>query len=300
MKKRTIAFRIMIIVLGAAALLGFFLFPVLKNKLVEALGGLAGAVGGTEDLSLTGFRMVTDAFAGDEALSGVAMLGYTNPALCGIQFLVPAICALCMIIFGCIGKKAGGIGTICSGAISLIFYILQIVLFPGSKNSLEAAAGLTYQFSFWQWILIGIVAVAIVMGILEVSSTVRYNAEFGDDGGQSYYPGEDPGSMMADQGTLIGIQGEYNGATIPVRDGVRILIGRNPNNCNLVINDPQVSRLHCYVSYHADRSVYTVMDVSTYGVFDGQGNAIEKNVDVFMEHGDQIRLGKSQNIFRLG
>ena len=284
----------MTVVLGIIMLLGFFLFPVLHSELAELIGQIASLFNEAKNVSALKLILVAGKDLG--GVKGYQIYGYSSRIQCFGLFLIPAIAALAMILFGCFGKKEGGIGTICAGSLSLLLYILQVATFP------VYGIGATYSFTFWQWLLMGLAIAAIAGGVLELVSTIRYERSSGEYYGDMQTTGFGGSADRHDGkgGYLQGISGEYAGATITMQPGVRITIGRNPDECNLVLADPMVSRIHCYVSYQADINVYIVMDVSKYGIYDAHGNVIEKNVDVYMGSGDQIRIGQTQNVFILG
>ena len=290
MKQRTVLFRVFIILCGIAAILAFFLAPIWKEKIniVNSLVGYLTGSGSGNGTRVTAWTFLNSVLK-DHYTAEIS--GYSSVTSCVLLFGLPVIGAIGMIVFGAIGRKVGGIGAIISGAVSGLSYILQMILFPEPVN-------LTYEFSFWQILLIVVSLTAVVMGICECVSASRF--EYGEssvgNAGYHYGTGEYGG---VGTGALVGVKGEYSGATIEIPEGTRIAIGRNSDICNLVLQERTVSRIHCYVSYFADRNAYCVMDVSKFGVYDSRNNPIDKNVEVYMGPGDRIRIGQSDNEFAL-
>ena len=120
-----------------------------------------------------------------------------------------------------------------------------------------------------------------------------------DDGGLTQSGYGAGGFNQHGQGALVGIKGDYLGATIPIADGENVTIGRNPAQSQVVIDNQAVSRLHCHVTYFADQGTYGVTDVSKFGVFDSRGNRLNQGQMTYLQPGDEIHIGKSHNVFRL-
>ena len=360
MKKRTIAFRIILIVCGALAILAFFLAPVMHREKTEVEKAAEEVEATIEDLfpnalsssgdkkelyeyeNITAFKLVETAISDDyiyepaDDQPGLTEMEYFlgeddhyfdpdenekssySSVWQIIKYGIPLIFAIVLIVFGAIGGMVGGIGAIVSAVLMLAFYLIQIINWPKWKDDMLHMW--KYNVSFWQFLILVIPVAAIVMGILEIVSAKKaaaQAAEYGDPytGGQDMYGaagqydafgggyGQDgfgQGGYGGAGGCLIGVKGEYAGATIPIPDGARITIGRSSNDCNLVLQNQAVSRIHCYINYDAGRSVYTVMDVSKFGVFDINGSPIDRNTQVYMAPGDEIHIGKSHNVFRFG
>ncbi|MCD7796870.1 MAG: FHA domain-containing protein [Clostridiales bacterium] len=71
-------------------------------------------------------------------------------------------------------------------------------------------------------------------------------------------------------GKITGIKGMYAGYEFPLRSGETLFISKNPQECQIVIDQSvgsYVSRKHCSISYNNQRGNYTVIDYSTNGVF---------------------------------
>lgn len=68
-------------------------------------------------------------------------------------------------------------------------------------------------------------------------------------------------------GILTCTQGTYEGYTAKIKPEQRILIGRDGNVCDIIIQLPMVSRLHCEIIYHEKRNQYEIIDHSSNGTF---------------------------------
>ncbi|MBQ4545897.1 MAG: FHA domain-containing protein [Oscillospiraceae bacterium] len=100
---------------------------------------------------------------------------------------------------------------------------------------------------------------------------------------------------------LEGITGKYAGAEIPMFDGKEIVLGRDPNYCNIVFDQfsTSVSRCHCSISFSADENKYYVTDYSKNGTFTSDGKRLVPNVPIPLEKGTVIYIGSRKDTFRL-
>ncbi len=104
-------------------------------------------------------------------------------------------------------------------------------------------------------------------------------------------------------GKITGIKGMYAGYEFPLRSGETLFIGKNPQECQIVIDQSvgsYVSRKHCSISYNNQRGNYTVIDYSTNGVFLDTGDRIQNNTPVALDSQTNIYLGDMSNGFKLG
>lgn len=295
MNKKMSNYRIVTIVFGALALLAFFFLPCYHNSLISGLGLFGDMLGTSVDdggmANITAFQLVAAGFQ-EEIV----------PVETSFLFLGSAVFPLAVIIDAAIGKKKAIISCISCSAALLVVFICQ--MFTVGDLGL-----LGYRISFLYYLVFVFGVITLVMGILELRSLSKKersgaeNRKFADRFDQDATVYEGAGqkfwSGAASQGAIQCVEGEYEGAVLPIGDGERVLIGRSAADCNLILSDPSVSRVHCYVTYFPDRGVYGVTDVSKHGVYDSHGKMIEKNQMVYMASGDEIRIGQTRNIFQL-
>ncbi len=103
--------------------------------------------------------------------------------------------------------------------------------------------------------------------------------------------------MTVKKGFLTGIQGEFTGANIPIERGEVLKIGRDPAQCNIVINGAQTSRLHLIVEF--DGTAFRVTDQSSLGTFNLQGGQLPKGQAVILQSGTYLQLGNGGDVFML-
>lgn len=107
------------------------------------------------------------------------------------------------------------------------------------------------------------------------------------------YPTEVPG-------TIVGIKGVPQGLKIPLKKKEQVIIGRNPDMCNLVIDDRLccVSRRHCVVRFDYEKDLYEIYDCSRNGTY-CNGKKLRKNTVTETMRGTVLCLGSPDVLFRL-
>lgn len=79
----------------------------------------------------------------------------------------------------------------------------------------------------------------------------------------------------------------------------KVVIGKSPQNANLVINHPNVSNIHCSVRYNASNNSYIVKDHSMNGTF-VNGVRLQKEVPMAYPAGTVLSLADGTNQVTLG
>lgn len=100
-------------------------------------------------------------------------------------------------------------------------------------------------------------------------------------------------------GGLVGINGQYSGATIPMEPGAEIVIGRDASSCSLIVSGPKVSRRHCSVKYDPMTGAYNVIDFSSNGTYTSDGKRLPAGQASPLARGSVIYLGDQSVMFRL-
>lgn len=79
----------------------------------------------------------------------------------------------------------------------------------------------------------------------------------------------------------------------------KIIVGKNPQTCNLVVNNPHVSNIHCSVRYQAQKNVYIIKDHSSNGTYVNQMR-LAKGVPTEYPAGTVVSLANTDTQIRLG
>lgn len=101
-------------------------------------------------------------------------------------------------------------------------------------------------------------------------------------------------------GALICIEGIFKGAVTHIYPDRSILIGRDGEASDFVLNFPQISRIHCELTYHAKEQEYQLTDYSTNGTFTDSGNRLAKGEPYLLKSGTKLYFGDKQLIYQLG
>lgn len=94
------------------------------------------------------------------------------------------------------------------------------------------------------------------------------------------------------------LSGAYKGACIDVDSN--IVVGRDPNVCQLIMDGEQISRKHCKISFNNKTGKYLVTDYSTNGTYYTNGNRLDENVTSEIDSGTILILGKNGDKLKLG
>jgi FOG: FHA domain len=100
-------------------------------------------------------------------------------------------------------------------------------------------------------------------------------------------------------GGLICIKGRQLGHMISLPADRIMTFGRDPAECNIVLNDSQVSRLHCQITYIAALEQYRIVDFSKNGTFLGDGTRLQSGKEYHVKSATEIYLGNSDNLYKL-
>ena len=101
-------------------------------------------------------------------------------------------------------------------------------------------------------------------------------------------------------GAFICTKGAYIGAIIRIKPEQSIRIGRDNTVADMIVNLPLVSRLHCEITYHADKHEYEIVDYSSNGTFvNGYKRLLPKETYI-LKPGTELCFGDKETIYKLG
>lgn len=104
---------------------------------------------------------------------------------------------------------------------------------------------------------------------------------------------------QSSSGTLICTSGIYKGSVISIKPEQHILIGRDGNTVDIVVNLPMVSRLHCELIYHKENREYEIIDYSSNGTFINGDKRLVPKQPYIVEAGTEVSFGDMQTIYKL-
>ncbi|WP_075669722.1 DUF4234 domain-containing protein [Anaerostipes sp. 992a] len=101
-----------------------------------------------------------------------------------------------------------------------------------------------------------------------------------------------------ENGMIYGKKGIYKDSEIEIYDQEEIIIGRDRNQCNLILTNADISRKHCGISYRMEFRNYIVTDYSSTGLYYADGTPFPKK-PVVCEKGTILKLADGENEFLL-
>lgn len=96
-------------------------------------------------------------------------------------------------------------------------------------------------------------------------------------------------------GAVIGVRGYLQGRMFGLRPGVPLVIGRDPQYCNLVIMKDTISRIHCTIDYQPSMKMYVIQDNSTNGVLIENGKWMNRGDTIMVPGGTHIAIGTQED-----
>ncbi len=130
--------------------------------------------------------------------------------------------------------------------------------------------------------------------------SVVYQAELADDCKTEIFVNAGTHRLNNAKGSLICVKGEYMGKIVRLVPEQEIVVGRSGETADVVVNLPQVSRVHCRITYHEDGDYYEVKDCSTNGTFLDDGELMRRGDTYAVKPGTNIVFGDDRYIYRLG
>ncbi len=110
---------------------------------------------------------------------------------------------------------------------------------------------------------------------------------------------ERPPVMAAPMGQVKCTKGVMAGQGFMLPQDRKVIVGKNPQKANLVINNPRVSNIHCSIRYNPVGNKYIVKDHSTNGTF-VNGSRLQKDTPQEYPAGTVLSLADGSNEITLG
>lgn len=101
------------------------------------------------------------------------------------------------------------------------------------------------------------------------------------------------------QGGIIGIKGNLIGRRFELRNNAEVILGRDGEQCDIVIHGSKVSRIHCTIRFNFHSNDYTVCDCSQNGTLAGEEEFLIHKEKRRVKPGTILKLGNNENIIQL-
>lgn len=117
---------------------------------------------------------------------------------------------------------------------------------------------------------------------------------------QWLHNGSGPKSADDDERVVEILSGEFAGATLPVKVGEDITIGRDPKRANVVTSpaNTSISGLHCRIRYDEQNGKYIVIDHSSNGTYLNNEKLVQEK-GTYAAKGSLVKLADGAMILRL-
>lgn len=102
------------------------------------------------------------------------------------------------------------------------------------------------------------------------------------------------------KGALVCVKGKYIGNIVRMVPEQMIIVGRDGNSADMIVNLPLVSRQHCTIIYHEKDERYEVVDQSTNGTFVDGTMRLVKGDTYLLKAGTTISFGDMGTVYKLG
>ena len=101
-------------------------------------------------------------------------------------------------------------------------------------------------------------------------------------------------------GILHFVGGRYEGRSYYIYPNEKLVLGRGYNQADLVFDEPEISRVHCWVQYNAVTDHYYISNQSINGIYINDELLEEHDSIREVKQGDRIRLAKTEECFEIG
>lgn len=278
-------------ILGFIAMgLAIISIPMFFLPLVSALG-----IADVSILHLTKFANLIGMF--DEVKKAVILIG----VYLGAIILLSVVGA----VFDIFKNKGCKLVAAITKAVAMIMSIVAIILvFVKGENMIKPGIGL-----YMNAVLL---LISFVLSLVEAIIMPKANSEIvgqidpalvGVIRPDPFTPPERPNGPGTEilEGRIVFTSGCCAGYDIPIKPGTRIVIGKDPSQCSIIIDKSyaKVSRTHCSVEYDSYNNVYVVTDMSTNGTKIVGGPKLQRGAPSYLDKGTVINLAGTDNTFRL-
>lgn len=106
--------------------------------------------------------------------------------------------------------------------------------------------------------------------------------------------------LQKNYGSLVCIQGSYLGTQIYFCPEKEILVGRDGETADLIVNLPLVSRNHCSIRYCLTEKQYEITDFSSNGTFVQDNRRLLPYEKYILPPGCELCFGDKGTVYRLG
>lgn len=189
-----------------------------------------------------------------------------------------------------------------------ILSVLGIFLngFPDTVISNLVSVSVNKKIEYGVWANFGVHIVALISAFVPMvnktlfidgDSSEKQKGEKERKKEKRYKKEQGKGTHAA--GEMIGESGEYASAKISFKNTSEVIIGRDPELCNVRLESLDVGPVHCVVRFNRQTGKFFVMDYSKSGVYLNEKVRLPKEKWSNVGTNATLRIGDTDNIFRL-
>lgn len=240
---------------------------------------------------------------GNSIFYGIDGLFYT----CILCILVPYIISVIVFVLTFYNKRSSLEAILTLSFIGFSINVVGVLfILPATLEDAIGIRGSSAGIRGALWHNLGLAWWILAIGFLFTGVLAYYRLSVFEDAAASA-DNSDSGHVSADN-SVSGEQkeqgehgftfrfGEYNGASVSLNIGDAVVIGRSAKMCNIIIEDPVVSRKHCEVRLQSAKGDFTIVDYSSVGTY----LCREKITGMTSaKAGDVISVGRLENMIEL-
>lgn len=210
-------------------------------------------------------------------------------------FILPMLLLLASFIWNLVlgvRKKGNRKALAIFSAVTAGYALIADIVVKIVVNEMNKASDFSVLYTGWGYYLQVLCVIALLALSIYLCTRVRQDLPAAESNSEE--------EIKPDDVALIGQSGEYKGAVFLINSAEKIMIGRDPSSCAIVIsnNSAKVSRIHCAVSFNYEKQKYEITDFSMNGTYINNAK-IQKGVPTYTVPGSVISLGDQTNSFYL-
>ena len=102
------------------------------------------------------------------------------------------------------------------------------------------------------------------------------------------------------KGRVRCVSGKYQGAEFWIYPNEKLILGRGYDQADVVLDEPEISREHCWIQYNDKVDRYYICNRSVNGIYVNDVRLEERDMMREAQTGDRLRLADTNEIFEVG
>lgn len=217
-----------------------------------------------------------------------------------------------IVVSAVYGKKIKTVAVVCCvlefALDAAIFSVLWLFLggFPDTVISNMVSISVDKGIGYGIYANLGIHIVSFLLAMIPVFNKNIFSDQSSAKKRKKLDDGKTRKGYRTDQrrgyqavGEMVGEAGEYASAKISFVNTPEIIIGRDPELCNVRLESLDVGQVHCVIRFNRQTGKFFIMDYSQSGVYLNGKTRLPKEIWSNVGSRAMFRIGNTDNIFRL-